>query len=97
MGNCVSLRARLVLLVGNTGSKLAGYPGMTVEDVRRLVALGESNSLEYKAPTGQLGRGMETRRVFLNTRGGVVVIGVTPDRRLTERFEMTWRTYGGFA
>lgn len=45
--------------------------------ILQLIKLGESDSLEFKASTGQLERAMETLCAFLNTKGGTIIFGVT--------------------
>ncbi len=49
---------------------------MTLEDVLRLAAQGESGTLELKKSTAQLDRAGETLCAFLNGQGGAVLIGV---------------------
>jgi ATP-dependent DNA helicase RecG len=55
---------------------------MTLGDVGRLAAAGESEEVEFKRSTSQLRRAGETLCGFLNGTGGMVVIGVTPDGRV---------------
>ncbi len=55
---------------------------MLFDDVARLAASGESETLEFKSTTGQLTRAGETLCAFLNARGGMVLIGVTPERKI---------------
>lgn len=52
---------------------------MDLFDVEALVKQGESQTVEFKASTGQLRRAFETLCGFLNTEGGNVVIGVNQD------------------
>ena len=49
----------------------------TLNDVKRLMSDNETDSVEYKATTGQLERGMETLCAFLNGSGGSVLFGIT--------------------
>lgn len=51
---------------------------MNLEQLRELVAEGESERLEFKKSTGELRGGMETLCGFLNGHGGTVLFGVTP-------------------
>lgn len=51
---------------------------MTFAEIEDLVALGESDTLEFKKSTGQLSRAAETLCGLLNGRGGLVLIGVMP-------------------
>lgn len=53
-----------------------------MRDVARLIAGGESETLELKRSTALLGRAGETLCAFLNSDGGTVVIGATDDGRL---------------
>jgi ATP-dependent DNA helicase RecG len=50
---------------------------MTLDELRQLVAQGESSRLELKKSTGDLKGGMETLCGFLNGGGGTVLFGVT--------------------
>ena len=50
---------------------------MTRDELRRLVAGGESETLEFKRSTGQLTRAGETLCGMLNGEGGAVLLGVT--------------------
>lgn len=47
-----------------------------MSDLQRLIAEGESETLELKRSTGQLNRAGQTLCGFLNHVGGSVVIGV---------------------
>jgi ATP-dependent DNA helicase RecG len=55
---------------------------MNQADLERLIAGGESETLEFKQSTAQLPRAGETLCAFLNAAGGTIVIGVTPDGKL---------------
>lgn len=55
---------------------------MTPEELEVLVRLGESEVLELKQSTGQRTEAAKTVCAMLNNRGGRVVIGVTPDKRI---------------
>lgn len=50
---------------------------MNIDELRQLVAGGESESLEFKKSTGDLKGGMESLCGFLNGRGGAVLFGVS--------------------
>lgn len=50
---------------------------MDMTEIRRLVAGGESETVEFKRSTGQILRAGETLCGFLNAAGGEVLIGVT--------------------
>ena len=52
---------------------------MNLADVQRLAAQGESGEAEFKKSTAQLRRAAETLCGFLNTNGGHVLFGVSPD------------------
>jgi ATP-dependent DNA helicase RecG len=56
---------------------------MKLADVERLAAAGESEEVELKKSTSQLRRAGETLCGFLNGTGGVVLVGVTADSRVT--------------
>jgi len=51
-------------------------------EMERLIAAGESETLELKRSTAQLRRAGETLCAFLNGRGGHVVLGIAPDGRV---------------
>ena len=52
---------------------------MTPEQITALTAAGESETLEFKASTGQRREAARTMCAMLNTRGGYVLFGVTPE------------------
>ena len=56
---------------------------MTLEELKKLVATGEGEALEFKATTGQREDACETLCAFLNRDGGTVVFGVTKKDVLT--------------
>ena len=47
-----------------------------------LVRGGESDTLEFKKSTAELTKDGQTLCGFLNTRGGIVLVGVTPQQRI---------------
>lgn len=49
---------------------------MKLNDIKKLIQQGESETLEFKKSTQQLKPAMETLCAFLNNRGGTVLIGV---------------------
>ncbi len=51
---------------------------MTLDQIKALVALGESETLEFKATTGTRREAAATVCAMLNQRGGHVLFGVTP-------------------
>jgi ATP-dependent DNA helicase RecG len=51
-------------------------------ELAALVQLGESDTLEFKKSTAELTRAGQTLCAFLNTRGGRVLLGVTPQGRV---------------
>ncbi len=51
---------------------------MTIDDIKALIAAGESRTLEQKKSTGELKDGMHAACAFLNTDGGWLILGVTP-------------------
>lgn len=55
---------------------------MTVQEVEALAAEGESETLEFKETTGQRTAAAKTVSAMLNGRGGMVLFGVNPTRRV---------------
>lgn len=55
---------------------------MTLEEIKKLVHSGESHRLEFKRSTGVIKSALETACAFLNSDGGIVLFGVTDDKRL---------------
>lgn len=53
-----------------------------IADIQRLVAAGESETLELKRSTAELRRAGESLCALLNGGGGQVVIGVAPDGKI---------------
>lgn len=51
---------------------------MTIEDIKKLVSVDESRTLELKKSTGELKDGMHSACAFLNTEGGWLIFGVAP-------------------
>ena len=56
---------------------------MNLDDLQRLVAGGESETLEFKKTTGQLSKAGKTLCGFLNGHGGTVLFGVEPDGKVS--------------
>ena len=54
---------------------------MTFTDIQALVACDESRTLELKKSTGELKDGMHAACAFLNSDGGWLVFGVTPNSK----------------
>ncbi|MBR1933299.1 MAG: putative DNA binding domain-containing protein [Prevotella sp.] len=52
---------------------------MTIPDIQQLIAKGETQTLELKKSTGELKDAMHTACAFLNSDGGWLIFGVTPD------------------
>ena len=52
---------------------------MTIQDIEHLIDKGESQTLELKKSTGELKDAMHTACAFLNSDGGWLIFGVTPD------------------
>ena len=55
---------------------------MNPNALQAIVTAGESETVEFKKSTAQLTRAGETLCAFLNTNGGRVFIGVTPEGRI---------------
>ncbi len=51
---------------------------MTFDEIKALVAKGESRTLELKKTTGELKDGMKSACAFLNSDGGWLIFGITP-------------------
>lgn len=64
---------------------------MDLKELARIVAAGESETVELKKSTAQLPRAGETLCGFLNGRGGLVVIGVPPNGEIVGQ-EVTDKT-----
>ncbi len=58
---------------------------MNFEEIRSLVARGESETLEFKTTTGGRREAARTVCAMLNLRGGHVLFGVTPDGQVVGR------------
>lgn len=56
---------------------------MNIKKIEKLVSQGESSSLEFKATTGQLKAAFETVCAFLNSKGGLVLLGVKNNGQIT--------------
>ena len=52
---------------------------MIPEQITKMVATGESETLEFKATTGTRRQATETLCAMLNHRGGCIIFGVTPE------------------
>lgn len=52
---------------------------MTIAEIQSMIAKGETRTLELKKSTGDLKDGMHSACAFLNTDGGWLVFGVTPN------------------
>jgi len=55
---------------------------MKLDELKRLVSQGESDTVELKKSTAQLRRAVETLCGMLNGSGGVVLLGVAPNGRI---------------
>lgn len=51
---------------------------MTFDEIKQLVETDESRHLELKKTTGELKDGMHSACAFLNSDGGCLIFGVTP-------------------
>lgn len=56
---------------------------MNIEQLKNLINQSESVSLEFKSSTTQLKAAFETVCAFLNTKGGIVLLGVKNNGQLT--------------
>ncbi|MEI7938421.1 MAG: ATP-binding protein [Verrucomicrobiota bacterium] len=55
---------------------------MELDELEKIIAAGESQTVEFKKSTGLLTRAGETLCAFLNTRGGRVFFGITPEGQI---------------
>jgi ATP-dependent DNA helicase RecG len=55
---------------------------MNLDEIKRIVKQGESNTVEFKKTTGQLQSAFETVCAFLNGEGGAVLIGVKDNGKI---------------
>lgn len=55
---------------------------MTLDELRKLISQGESETLEFKTSTAKIKSAFETLCAFLNTHDGTVLIGVKDDGRI---------------
>jgi len=55
---------------------------LTFEDIQSIVAREETRVLEFKKTTGELNDGMKSACAFLNTDGGWLLFGITPDLKI---------------
>ena len=51
---------------------------MTLDEIKKLIAQGETRTLELKKSTGELKDGMHSACAFLNTDGGWLLFGIAP-------------------
>lgn len=56
---------------------------MTPEQIKTWAAAGESETLEFKRSNGERREAMHSLCAMLNHRGGRVIFGISPDRRVT--------------
>ena len=48
---------------------------MTIDEIEKLIAQGETRTLELKKSTGELKDGMHSACAFMNTDGGWLIFG----------------------
>jgi ATP-dependent DNA helicase RecG len=75
---------RLELVEHSKSTQSASVMGgaMNLPDIKKMVARGESETVELKASSGQLNRAGETLCAFLNGDGGTVLMGVAPNGKI---------------
>ena len=56
---------------------------MTIEELEKVIAVDEGETVEFKESTGQRGEACKTLCAFLNKNGGMVVFGVSKKGKLT--------------
>lgn len=52
---------------------------MTIDDISKLILTNETRILELKKSTGELKDGMKSACAFLNTDGGWLIFGISPN------------------
>lgn len=62
---------------------------MTMEEIKALIEAEESRTMELKKSTGEWKDGMYAACAFLNTEGGWLISGVTPQSRRIVAKEVT--------
>ena len=55
---------------------------VSIQDIKKMIARGETSTLEVKKTTGELRKGMESACAFLNSDGGWLLFGIAPDMRI---------------
>lgn len=55
---------------------------MTLDQIKKIIAQGESSTVELKRSTAQLRAAFETACAFLNGDGGIIMIGVTDQGKI---------------
>ena len=55
---------------------------MSIEEIKQIIAKDENRVLELKKTTGELIKGMQSLCAFLNTDGGWLFFGITPDLKI---------------
>ena len=59
---------------------------MSIEEIKQIIAKDENRVLELKKTTGELIKGMQSLCAFLNTDGGWLFFGITPDLKIQGQF-----------
>ena len=55
---------------------------MDIDGIKEIIAKDENRVLELKKTTGELIKGMQSLCAFLNTDGGWLFFGITPDLKI---------------
>ena len=76
-------RREILLYEAEEGGASSRAERMTLAEIEALAAAGESETLELKASTGERVAGAMTVCAMLNHRGGTVLFGVQPNRRVS--------------
>lgn len=58
---------------------------MTIEDIQELIRIDETRTLELKKTTGEIKDGMHSLCAMLNSDGGYVMFGITPQNTQNNR------------
>lgn len=55
---------------------------MSIDEIKQIIVKDENRVLELKKTTGELVKGMQSLCAFLNTDGGWLFFGITPDLKI---------------
>ena len=55
---------------------------LNLEGIKKMIAKGENSTMECKLTTGELHRGMESACAFMNSDGGWLLFGISPQMQI---------------